>query len=369
MRVNILTKGFLSPNARSWLHPVVKNKSRLSEMGIELFFYLKDSEEIKFCDVVIVESKFIKDLWAVDKSKIFELLINLKTKNNKVFLYDLGDSTYSWVLEALPYVDKLLKTFIFKDKTNYCMPLDGQNIITNYYYKSGMIQSNNSLQPHFFLKKKDVNLLDKIKVGFNYTFADHSSNSNLWKYDYFNRLLRRSFKIYSKMLKSIKDDEYIHPGINRSQNLSCRMALSGYSKGVEFHREETAKILSKYLLTNRLNRKDYFAEIRNSKVVISPFGWGEINTPRDYEVALSGSILLKPDISHIDTWPNIFNKETVVQYKWDLSDLSDLIDNIISNYKNYIHFAVNLQDQYKHYSYGKSGQDEFCDYFINMIKN
>ena len=55
--------------------------------------------------------------------------------------------------------------------------------------------------------------------------------------------------------------------------------------------------------------------------------------------------------------------------EWDLSDLSDLIDNIISNYKNYIHFAVNLQDQYKHYSYGKSGQDEFCDYFINMIKN
>ena len=152
-------------------------------------------------------------------------------------------------------------------------------------------------------------------------------------------------------------------------DLSCRMTLSGYSKGVEFHRQETAKILSKYLLTNKLNRKDYFAEIRNSKVVISPFGWGEINVPRDYEIALSGSILLKPDMSHLDTWPNIFTKDTVVQYKWDLSDLSELVEDIISNYNNYIDFAIRLQDQYKQYSYGKLGQDKFCDYFINMIKN
>ena len=35
----------------------------------------------------------------------------------------------------------------------------------------------------------------------------------------------------------------------------------------------------------------------------------------------------------------------------------------------YIDLGDLLQNEYKHYSYGKSGQDEFCDYFINMIKN
>ena len=154
MKVNILTKGFISPTARGWLHPVVKNKSRLSEMGIDLTFYLKNIEEVKFCDLVIVESRFVKNEWHKNKVKIFELLINLKTKTNKVFFYDLGDSTFSWVLEVLPYVDKLLKPFIFKDKTNYCIPLDGCNIITNYYFENGMT-AYADLQDEEFNKESD----------------------------------------------------------------------------------------------------------------------------------------------------------------------------------------------------------------------
>ena len=109
--------------------------------------------------------------------------------------------------------------------------------------------------------------------------------------------------------------------------------------------------------------------MNNSKVVVSPFGWGEINVPRDYEVALSGSVLLKPDISHIDSWPNIFNKDTVVQYKWDLSNLLELAEKIINNYDDYIDFTIRLQDQYKKYSFGRIGQEKFCEYFINMVKN
>ena len=45
MKVNILTKGFLSPTTRGWLYPVVKNKLRLSELGINLSFHLKQSKE------------------------------------------------------------------------------------------------------------------------------------------------------------------------------------------------------------------------------------------------------------------------------------------------------------------------------------
>ena len=104
-------------------------------------------------------------------------------------------------------------------------------------------------------------------------------------------------------------------------------------------------------------------------ILISPFGWGEINVPRDYEVALSGSLLLKPDLSHLETWPNIFNKDTVVQYKWDLSDLLEWVEKILENYQKYIGFAIRLQEQYKKYSYGKIGQEKFCEYFISMLKN
>ena len=69
MKINILTKGFLSPTARGWLHPVVKNKSRLFEMGVDLSFYLKITEEVKYCDVVIIESRFVKSEWNKNKEK------------------------------------------------------------------------------------------------------------------------------------------------------------------------------------------------------------------------------------------------------------------------------------------------------------
>jgi len=367
MKVNILTKGFRSPNASSWLYPLVKNKIKLSKMGIDISFFLKNCDNVKDCDVVIVESKFVRGEWANNKEAIFKLLVSLKTTHNKVFFYDLGDSTYSWVLEVLPYVDKLLKTFVFKDKNNYCIPLDGCNIWTDYYFKSGSVEFDSFRTPQF-LQEKNRHLLDKIQVGYNAVFADHSLNSNLWKFDYFHKLTRGSFKIFEKMLTSVNSNNFVTPG-ERLKDVSCRMSLNGYSKGVEFHRQETAEILNKYLLTNKLNRDRYFSEICNSKVVVSPFGWGEINTPRDYEVALSGAVLLKPDISHIDTWPNIFNEDTVVQYKWDLSDLSLKLQDIVTNYDKYIEYAVNLQEQYKHYSFGEVGQNEFCKYFINMVKN
>lgn len=368
MKVNILTKGFISPNSRGWLYTIIKNKFRLSKMGMDLNFFLKISEEIKFCDVVIIESKFFRDYFIRDKEKIFETLTNLKTASNKVFFYDLGDSSYSWVLEVLPYVDKLFKTFVFKDKNNYCIPLNGNHILTDYYYKRGLIDSDNLRSPKF-LQKKDKKLLNKIHVGFNYVFANHSLNSNLWKNDFFNRLTRRSFKIFSKMLKSTKSNDFVIPSKNRTQDLSCRILLNSYSNGINFHREETAKIFSNKLSTNKLIRKDYFSEIQNSKIVISPFGWGEINLPRDYEVALSGAVLFKPNISHIDTWPNIFNKDTIVQYKWDLSNLLELVEKTLSNYDDYIQFAIRLQNQYKQFSFDEFGQEKFCEHFINILKN
>ncbi len=374
MKINILTKGFVSPTSRGWLHPLVKNQDMLSEMGININYYFKNSEEVKLCDVVIVESRFVYKDWRANKSKIFQLFLDLKTKNNKVFYYDLGDSTYSWALEALPYIDKLLKPFIFKDKNNYCIPLNGFTIITDYYYKKGMIDTYKPL-PHKILpikpihiEEKNRHLLDKIQVGYNSSFADSSSNSNLWKYTYFNRVTRRFFKIYSKMLKPNKAFDYINPETKREKDLSCRILLDGYSNGIDFHRKQTAKILNKYISTDKLSRQNYFNEMSNSKVVVSPFGWGEINVPRDYEVALSGSVLIKPDISHLETWPNIFNQDTVVQYKWDLSNLLETVEKVLDNYNYYMDFAIRLQDQYKYYSFGRLGEEKFCEYFINMVK-
>ena len=75
----------------------------------------------------------------------------------------------------------------------------------------------------------------------------------------------------------------------------------------------------------------YYAYMQHSKVIVAPFGYGEI-APRDLEASMFGSILIKPDMNHISTYPNPYNDETTIFCKWDASDLTEKIEYAISNF-------------------------------------
>ncbi|MCC7145284.1 MAG: glycosyltransferase family 1 protein [Phycisphaeraceae bacterium] len=78
--------------------------------------------------------------------------------------------------------------------------------------------------------------------------------------------------------------------------------------------------------SERLSKRAYFHELRHSKIVVSPFGWGELCF-RDYEAICCGALLLKPSMSHLRTSPDIFSDETCyVPLKWDLSDMGEKCD-------------------------------------------
>jgi hypothetical protein len=85
--------------------------------------------------------------------------------------------------------------------------------------------------------------------------------------------------------------------------------------------------------TGKLEKQQYFNVLANSKICISPYGYGEIAI-RDIEAILSGCIVIKPDMSFVDTTPNIYNKETCIFCKADYSDLCEKIDYILVNYNS-----------------------------------
>jgi len=73
----------------------------------------------------------------------------------------------------------------------------------------------------------------------------------------------------------------------------------------------------------RVTRDEYYQEMMRSKICISPFGYGEICW-RDFEAGLCGCLLIKPDMSHVETNPDIFKPyKTYVPVKWDFSDLEE----------------------------------------------
>jgi hypothetical protein len=83
--------------------------------------------------------------------------------------------------------------------------------------------------------------------------------------------------------------------------------------------------------SQRVSAEEYYHEMAGSKICISPFGFGEICW-RDFEAILCRCLLIKPDMSHVETNPDIFKPyETYVPVKWDFSDLEEKCKYFLEN--------------------------------------
>ena len=89
---------------------------------------------------------------------------------------------------------------------------------------------------------------------------------------------------------------------------------------------------------------------------------------RDYEAFIFGAALLKPDMSHMETWPNVFIKdETYCSFNWDYSNLEEKILELLDSSKKRIDLANSGQSIYKN-SISNKGMVEFCNWFTNQIE-
>lgn len=76
---------------------------------------------------------------------------------------------------------------------------------------------------------------------------------------------------------------------------------------------------------------EYYQELMESRICVSPFGFGELCW-RDFESVLCRTLLIKPDMSHVQTSPNIFQPYvTYVPVRWDLADLDEVCRYYLRN--------------------------------------
>ena len=93
-----------------------------------------------------------------------------------------------------------------------------------------------------------------------------------------------------------------------------------------------------------VHHAQFLTEMRHSKLCLSPFGYGEVCW-RDYEAALTGAVLVKPDMSHVETDPDIFIPwETYAPVAWDLSDFADVVQRLLADEKLRTKLAAQAYD-------------------------
>jgi hypothetical protein len=327
----------------------------LNERGLKINFFSELKENIKNCDVLIIESKFHKKSWINHTDEILNELRNLKKSVSKLFYFDTSDSTSLLHPEVLPIVDGYYKSQVLSDKSLYSKPMYGNRIFTDYVYNNFDIIDKT---PSFSLPVIEKKYLDKIHIFWNSSLANYS-----WSGKYFSELYSKCpLSLFLRYPKKEKKIENI-----RKNDVSCRVSTAYERDTVSWFRTEAIRNLESWVKTNRLSYKKYWKEMLNSKVVVSPFGWGEINY-KDYETFLAGAILVKPDMSHLDTWPVLYIKdETYVSYKWDQSDLKDTVINVLNDYSKQKIISENGRANYFNYLGKEKNEVVFCDRFEKLL--
>jgi hypothetical protein len=275
--------------------------------------------------------------------------------------FTLGDSyDYAWIAQgslidqSVPYqqcIDNSLE-FLSKISGDY-MIIDGQDSASLMYtfdllkYSKSLLLLKNSLYKDRNLYKQgtafgrsywgegdfkvdDFDMYsDKIKLSGTNWIATHWSGINSREMYPINRL--REYDVCAL---------FQYPSSNKTSMSDC----------YDNHRKNAIDVLNTMpvavaKLTNgvRLTTQEYYMKQFNSKIVIAPFGAGEM-APRDLEAALFGNILIKPDMSHIDTAPNMYtDMNTYVACKHDFSDLEEKIHLILGNFNYYTYIIENCR--------------------------
>lgn len=134
------------------------------------------------------------------------------------------------------------------------------------------------------------------------------------------------------------------------------------------HRQKAMGLTSTYpggvASEKALGRADYFAELRRTKAVVSPWGFGEL-CYRDFEAMLAGAVLVKPNSKHVVSWPYIFGDNQYVACKPDLSDLVEKIRHVEQNWDQFAEMRRVNREMLLNYRHGNN----IADHFSRLLKN
>jgi len=349
--------GLNTQNSRAFLMPILIHRRQLLERGIEVHRYQAAAPELAECDLLMLDSKVHRGCWATDGARALAEIEAYSEAIDAVLFCDTGDSTGMLQAQVLPYVTGYLKTQLLHDRRRYLKPFYGGRTFTDHYHNSAGIIDKTTLYSIPVSTEAD---LAKLGVSWHMGMANHG----LWG--------PKLTALYERLglgplLRFPR--RFVAPGLNRPQTLSCRIGIAYDRETVRHQRARSSELLSHLISMKRVSRRTFFRELAQSKAVFSPFGWGEVAI-RDFETFLAGALLLKPDMSHMETWPNLYRDgETMVAISWDLDDLQAKLEDVTNNYGDYLDIARSGQQAYKNHLVGKAAAEAFCARFETIVRS
>lgn len=354
---------------------ILAQYERISLFHTMFPFFLKNREEKKiFCftqspelclrhdknKILLMERYFQhREPRDIEETEL-SLLKKLRDKYETILFFCGQPEAGSNRLDILPYVDRLFYKSVFVSPDDYRKNLYGKNLFADYYYRNYKVKDD----PEYIYSAevtdhdtKRPELSWNIGVG-TYprwhlpqrvgTLVARAGLPGLGKLFGGKPLSRANCPGFIS-IKGPGD----YSGNKRSIAVHARIDPVT-CPSIAFQRRLFLKLIAelpyqkqKLFLTGMTGQKKYYTELADSKIVLSPFGWGEVCF-RDFEAILAGALLFKPDMSHLVTWPNVYiPNETYVPLKWDGSDLMEKTEQYLSDETKRSRIAANAYEQYR----------------------
>jgi hypothetical protein len=225
--------------------------------------------------------------------------------SSRIIYFDGRDDLCIQFPELLTFSDLYVKRHVFRDRSMYLKRYVGSINLTDYVYdRHGSAALDGDESASEPMREED---LRKIHRGM-------------------------SFGMDEVMLSLLKRFPDVESGGGRESDVICRAKVPdnwmGYLRSpvIKALEQLSRKGLRVITPKKRVSQEEYYREMLGSKICVSPLGYGEV-CYRDYESVIFGCLLMKPDMSHAEVYPDIFRPyETYVPIAWDYSDLEEKID-------------------------------------------
>jgi hypothetical protein len=250
-------------------------------------------------DTIIFQTWF-----TVDHDQLYATLERIRAASLKtriVFFDSFAHNDLRLAKVLDPYISIYVKKSLFRDRELYFLPVRGDTNLTEYYNDLYGIEA----APVDWQVPRGI--LPKLRTGPGFFTGPG---------------LIRGFSSNGPP-----------PAQGRDIDVHARLGAKGDGWYGQMRRDSLAKLHAIPGLTvasqGSVKWAAYMDELRRSKFCFSPFGFGELCW-RDIEAFMTGAVLIKPDMSHLETQPDLFEPwVTYVPVKWDFSDLEEVLLGLV----------------------------------------
>jgi len=260
-----------------------------------------DVDSLRRFDLVGVKLCFKKD--AATAERIVGELRRATSALGIPLVYFDGDDDPSlqWP-QLVESVDLYVKKHVYADSSDYLRPRIGKTNLTDYVARTFGWDFSRDINPGF--PGLPPASIAKLHLGWNIALDDKIEE------------LSRHPRVRSATPKDVDIGTRAPAAADAWISPMRRMAVEKIQAlGARF------RVLAP---TDRVPQEKYYEEMLRTRICVSPFGFGELCW-RDFEAILCGCLLVKPDMRHLRTTPDIFlPDDCFVPVKWDYSDLEEV---------------------------------------------